>query len=282
MGGCEGPHWRRITYSVPAAGDPSDSNPGTVTVQDAQGTIEQLHTLWWPYLEGLLGSMRCAAQSSAMQALPFDFWGGLVGYLGYELKAECGGAAAHHSCLPDAAVFLADRQVPGCAWALCCMDLSFPCCRQYAPDELKRKWATCRLIALDHKLGDIFLVALVDMNSTEQISAASAWRQQRAADVELALQRPCCDVGTAAPQTNGHANGHSNGSCNRHDSTDEIGPAPLQTAATDDVRHILERCSNGQAEVSRLIYCTLLQDTDPCKLEPPNFVDSMYRPASLP
>ena len=41
--------------------------------------------------------------------LPFDFWGGLVGYLGYELKAECGGRQAHASPTPDAMLFLADR-----------------------------------------------------------------------------------------------------------------------------------------------------------------------------
>lgn len=42
-------------------------------------------------------------------ALPFNFWGGLVGYLGYELKAECGGRAAHRSPTPEAAFFMADR-----------------------------------------------------------------------------------------------------------------------------------------------------------------------------
>ena len=41
--------------------------------------------------------------------LPFDFWGGLVGYLGYELKAACGGRQAHASPTPDAMLFLADR-----------------------------------------------------------------------------------------------------------------------------------------------------------------------------
>ena len=70
----------------------------------------QVSTLWWPFLEELLGSHSYQADEQAGRELPFDFWGGLVGYLGYELKAESGGSAAHTSDLPDAAFFLADRQ----------------------------------------------------------------------------------------------------------------------------------------------------------------------------
>ena len=43
--------------------------------------------------------------------LPFDFNCGFVGYLGYELKADCEGAAAHASSMPDAAFVLADRLI---------------------------------------------------------------------------------------------------------------------------------------------------------------------------
>ena len=68
-----------------------------------------MSTLWWPFLEQLLASHRYGACEQADKELPFDFWGGLVGYLGYELKAESGGDAAHTSSVPDAAFFLADR-----------------------------------------------------------------------------------------------------------------------------------------------------------------------------
>ena len=70
----------------------------------------QVATLWWPFLEQLLASHRYGACGQAEEELPFDFWGGLVGYLGYELKAESGGDAAHTSSVPDAAFFFADRQ----------------------------------------------------------------------------------------------------------------------------------------------------------------------------
>jgi len=43
--------------------------------------------------------------------LPFDFNGGFVGYLGYELKAECGGRLAHRSPHADACLIFADRMI---------------------------------------------------------------------------------------------------------------------------------------------------------------------------
>ena len=41
--------------------------------------------------------------------MPVPFKGGYVGYLGYELKADCGGKAAHRSRQPDAKLVFADR-----------------------------------------------------------------------------------------------------------------------------------------------------------------------------
>jgi para-aminobenzoate synthetase len=41
--------------------------------------------------------------------LPFDFNGGYVGYLGYELKALCGGASAYQSPYPDSRLLFVDR-----------------------------------------------------------------------------------------------------------------------------------------------------------------------------
>ncbi|ONI74852.1 aminodeoxychorismate synthase, component I [Actinosynnema sp. ALI-1.44] len=43
--------------------------------------------------------------------VPFGFTGGWVGYLGYELKAECGGARAYESADPDAVMMYVDRTI---------------------------------------------------------------------------------------------------------------------------------------------------------------------------
>ena len=64
------------------------------------------HSHFLDFLERQLQAWRCR-QSSA--ELPFDFTGGFVGYLGYELKAECAAPGRHISPHPDAAMFLTDR-----------------------------------------------------------------------------------------------------------------------------------------------------------------------------
>jgi len=51
------------------------------------------------------------ATGATVSELPFDFDCGFVGYLGYELKAECGGVAAHRASTPDAALVFADRLI---------------------------------------------------------------------------------------------------------------------------------------------------------------------------
>jgi anthranilate/para-aminobenzoate synthase component I len=78
-----------------------------------------------------LSRRRCPVRDTV--DLPFDFCGGFVGYLGYELKVECGAKAnEHQSPFPDAAFFLADK-----------------------------------VIAIDHTEGDAYLVEVVEMGETE-------------------------------------------------------------------------------------------------------------------
>ncbi|MGH3765835.1 MAG: aminodeoxychorismate synthase component I [Pseudonocardiaceae bacterium] len=76
---------------------------GTVTVH-TQGSVDTHHTGFFDWLDNDLHSLQVEAPE-----LPFEFALGWVGYLGYELKAECGGRLVHRSENPDAAMIFADR-----------------------------------------------------------------------------------------------------------------------------------------------------------------------------
>ena len=79
---------------------------GDLTVHAAGGQ-RRLHADLFEYLDGRL------AEVGGIEgpAPPLDFVGGYVGYLGYELKADCGATAAHRSPLPDAQLVFLDRFV---------------------------------------------------------------------------------------------------------------------------------------------------------------------------
>jgi para-aminobenzoate synthetase len=110
MGDDRGPLAEVLTYDVAS---------GRATIRTASGT-EQAEGPLLGYLDDQIRARR-----TTTAALPFDFNGGYVGYLGYELKAECGGEAAHPADGPDAALVFADR-----------------------------------FLAFDHATGDMWLVAL--------------------------------------------------------------------------------------------------------------------------
>ncbi|MFE2725632.1 aminodeoxychorismate synthase component I [Kitasatospora sp. NPDC059327] len=75
----------------------------TVTVRSAGGT----EVLSADFLDWLDQDLR--ANRAEVPPLPFAFALGWVGYLGYELKAECGGGAVHRSPDADAVTVFADR-----------------------------------------------------------------------------------------------------------------------------------------------------------------------------
>lgn len=60
-----------------------------------------------PFLDSLDRSQRNVQVEAP--ALPFAFLGGYVGYLGYELKNECGAPGKHRSPFPDAILLRVDR-----------------------------------------------------------------------------------------------------------------------------------------------------------------------------
>lgn len=94
MGAVTGPEDRIIRYSV-ARGEVSITRDG--------GTERVGTELWgWLHEEVKHHSRRDAG-------LPFSFNGGLVGYLGYEMKAECGGSTEYESEHPDAVMLACQR-----------------------------------------------------------------------------------------------------------------------------------------------------------------------------
>ena len=96
--------------------------------------------------------------------LPFDFTCGFAGYLGFELKAECGATAVHSSPLPDAALVLCDR-----------------------------------LIAFDHAERHVYLLALADPSGAE---AAHAWLASTGERLgEIACEPPPLPPPPAPPGT---------------------------------------------------------------------------------
>ncbi|CAM5679529.1 Isochorismate synthase MenF [Streptomyces alboniger] len=81
----------------------ADVQAGTVTVTEG-GTSRTVTGSYLSWLENDLAGL-----CTEVPELPFDFALGWVGFLGYELKAECGGDAAHASPDPDAVLVFADR-----------------------------------------------------------------------------------------------------------------------------------------------------------------------------
>src|SRR4051794_18785806 len=94
IGAPDGPLGQVVRYDVATR---------TVVVERTDGT--EVRT------ESVLDHCRRELERLRVDApeLPFDFVGGFAGYLGFELKAECGGRPVHPSPLPDAAFVLCDR-----------------------------------------------------------------------------------------------------------------------------------------------------------------------------
>ena len=112
MGARGGPLWQRITYHLAPPlhqGSGCTQETGRLAVEDAHGrtTTNQLTASFWDFLEQQMQLYQCRLGSCS--GLPFDFCGGFVGYLGYELKAETCGNNTFQSPYPDAILFLVDR-----------------------------------------------------------------------------------------------------------------------------------------------------------------------------
>jgi aminodeoxychorismate synthase, component I, bacterial clade len=96
MGDASGPLARTVS---------ADVRRGTVTVTEG-GRARTARQGFLDWLDRDLRRWR-----TRVPELPLEFALGWVGYLGYELKAECGGADAHRSPTPDANLVFADRAI---------------------------------------------------------------------------------------------------------------------------------------------------------------------------
>jgi para-aminobenzoate synthetase len=96
IGDSRGPLGAVVTYDV---------GEGQVRVERG-GEVEIARESIFDYLDREMRRLRHLSND-----LPFDFDCGFAGYLGYELKADCEGDAAHESPMPDAAFVFADRLI---------------------------------------------------------------------------------------------------------------------------------------------------------------------------
>nr|WSX49120.1 aminodeoxychorismate synthase component I [Streptomyces sp. NBC_00974] len=131
----------------------------TVTVTSAGG----LEIVSGEFLDWLDRDLR--AMSTELPPLPFSFALGWVGYLGYELKAECGGEPVHQVEDADAAMVFADRAV-----------------------------------VLDHLTGLTYLLALVEDDEEDD---ALAWLTATTAELESLAGVPAEERTLPAPAAAG-------------------------------------------------------------------------------
>jgi para-aminobenzoate synthetase len=150
LGDSSGPLSETLTYRV---GD------GKVTVRDAAGTRAEPGNPF-DVLDRRLRERRLAPDQAA---LPFGFTGGYVGYLGYEMKADCGADAAHKASTPDAVWLFTDR-----------------------------------LVAIDHEAGRTYLLAIHD--GTDRVRAdASRWLDETSRRLAHLMPAVAAPADPAAP-----------------------------------------------------------------------------------
>ncbi|CAL1374303.1 unnamed protein product [Linum trigynum] len=112
MGGVGGSLWKQMTFKLPDRSDKAFKGGGYLSIQDSQGSTKSI------FLEnGFLDFLNQELQSydydeKDFEGLPFEFYGGYIGYIGYGLKVECSRLSnRHESATPDACFFFADNFV---------------------------------------------------------------------------------------------------------------------------------------------------------------------------
>ncbi|KAK8662303.1 hypothetical protein V6N13_091886 [Hibiscus sabdariffa] len=133
MGGKGGDLWKQLTFRLSEESDAIGKRGGHLLIEDAEGSTNSkfLEEGFFEYFNKELLSL--CHEEKDFEGLPFDFYGGFIGYIGYNLKVECGATSnAHKSRTPDACFFFADN-----------------------------------LIVIDHHSDDVYLMSLHEGNTTK-------------------------------------------------------------------------------------------------------------------
>ena len=129
LGDDRGPYAETLTYRVGA---------GAVLVESSDGRTARERGTIFDVLAARAAAVRVDAGD-----LPFAIAGGHVGFFGYEVKADSGGAAAHRAETADAVWIFADR-----------------------------------VVAVDHEQRCTYAVALFDPSDPDAVAAADGWITQ--------------------------------------------------------------------------------------------------------
>ncbi|KAG9149735.1 hypothetical protein Leryth_012455 [Lithospermum erythrorhizon] len=112
MGGKGSSLWKQVTFRLSDQNNKSGGGGGYLSIQDSAGNFRSTFIAdgFFEYLNQDLQSF--SYDPKDYEGLPFEFYGGYVGYIGYELKIECGMQLNHHkSRAPDACFFFADNLI---------------------------------------------------------------------------------------------------------------------------------------------------------------------------
>ncbi|KAL0916654.1 hypothetical protein M5K25_014182 [Dendrobium thyrsiflorum] len=110
MGGKGGSLWKQITYKISQRSEMTSKSGGYLSIQDVHGSVKTkfLEDGLFDFLDKELRTFHYDKKD--FEGLPFDFCGGFIGYIGYDLKIECGASSNRFkSSAPDACFFFADN-----------------------------------------------------------------------------------------------------------------------------------------------------------------------------
>ncbi|XP_010510567.1 PREDICTED: aminodeoxychorismate synthase, chloroplastic-like [Camelina sativa] len=133
LGGKGGSLWKQLTFSLSDQSEITSKHAGHLLIEDAQSSTEKrfLEKGFLDFLRKELASI--SYDEKDFTGLPFDFCGGYVGCIGYDIKVECGMPSnLHKSKAPDACFFFADN-----------------------------------VVAIDHHLDDVYVLSLYEDGTTE-------------------------------------------------------------------------------------------------------------------